>query len=635
MWAARALSLVYVAFATAFAFAIALQQHPEWTRAAVAMGQSSARVAEAQVLHPAAIASKRELVAFFDAIDPPVPTVTRAMPRLARSSSLRNVERQQIAASGPPATARVQGVLQIPGSSAPKPDVFTWDRSKPFLYRDTSPDVRGPKFAIALPPSLSTSPAQTPVQTAPHPAAATPPPTLGTNDSVNNTFVPGLLASSWMPAGTPTKAAPPGFISFCSRFLDQCIGSSNGARIVHLDLLAQAALKTVTRSVNREIFPEDDGPHYGRAEYWDIPTDGYGNCKDYALTKRKRLIDAGFPERALRLAIVVTPRENRHVVLTVATDRGDLVLDNLNNDVKPWIEVGYRWLERQDASGGLGWVTFPADVDIAAAALATPVPTPPPPVQLALAAPPPAPEAVRPSPSPAPIKPLSRPSQQPAPLAPSELNRVLVRMKENLTPELLASFELFLYVSKADHGPWAQHMYVFEKSARGDLNLAYNWPVSTGREQVEFNKAGIRLPTRTPPGYYELDSTRFYRHYTSLQWAQAMPYAMFFNWLHDGAETGLAIHAATGDDIGVLGKRASAGCIRLAPENARLLFGLIKSRYRGLAPRFAVDRRTGTMSNDGILLHDTSGRVAFAPGYKVLVFIENYGGDENVVAALF
>jgi len=119
-----------------------------------------------------------------------------------------------------------------------------------------------------------------------------------------------------------------------------------------------------------------------------------------------------------------------------------------------------------------------------------------------------------------------------------------------------------------------------------------------------------------------------------MQWNEPMPYAMFFNWVKDGNQTGLAIHAASGGDIAMLGNRASAGCVRLPPEAARQLFTLIKTQYRGLAPRFAMDRRTGTMSNEGILLHDPSGKLQLAEGYKVLVFIENYGG-ENVVAALF
>ena len=59
-------------------------------------------------------------------------------------------------------------------------------------------------------------------------------------------------------------------------------------------------------------------------------------------------------------------------------------------------------------------------------------------------------------------------------------------------------------------------------------------------------------------------------------------------------QTGLAIHGATGEDVALLGKRASAGCVRIAPENAALLFNLISTQYRGLAPRFAYDRRTAT-----------------------------------------
>ena len=83
----------------------------------------------------------------------------------------------------------------------------------------------------------------------------------------------------------------------------------------------------------------------------------------------------------------------------------------------------------------------------------------------------------------------------------------------------------------------------------------------------------------------------------------------FFNWVKDGYKTGLAIHAAVGPDVAQLGRRASAGCIRLSPDNARAFwFSLIRTHYRGLAPQFAMDRRTGTMSNDGILLHSPAGQ---------------------------
>ncbi|HEY2070888.1 MAG TPA: L,D-transpeptidase family protein [Rhizomicrobium sp.] len=220
------------------------------------------------------------------------------------------------------------------------------------------------------------------------------------------------------------------------------------------------------------------------------------------------------------------------------------------------------------------------------------------------------------------------------PPSPAELVRVTQRLKDSLTTEMLQHFEMFLYVSKAEHGPWAQRMYVFRKESGGDLTLLYNWPVSTGRELVEFAPNGSREPSNTPAGYYQLDPERMFTHYTSGQWHQPMPYAMFFNWENHGYQTGLAIHAASGDDIALLGKRSSAGCVRLAPENARVLFGLIRASYKGLVPKFAYDKRTATMANDGMLLKDTKGNLQYADGYKVLVFIEDYGG-ESVVAALF
>lgn len=219
-------------------------------------------------------------------------------------------------------------------------------------------------------------------------------------------------------------------------------------------------------------------------------------------------------------------------------------------------------------------------------------------------------------------------------ISPMEVARVTQRLRDNLTPDMLDHFELFLYVSKASAGPWAQHMYVYQKAGSGDLKLLYNWPVSTGREKVEFNASGARLPSFTPGGYYQLDPDRFHARYRSVQWDQPMPFAMFFNWVDHGYQTGLAIHGASGEDVGLLGMRASAGCVRLAPENAKILFNMIRGQYAGLVPKFAYDKKTATMANDGMLLHDRDGRLELTKGYKVLVFIENYGGSE-VVAALF
>lgn len=243
-----------------------------------------------------------------------------------------------------------------------------------------------------------------------------------------------------------------------------------------------------------------------------------------------------------------------------------------------------------------------------------------------------APQAAKPAPPS--VAQVAPPPVDNRPPSAAELVRVAQHFRSSLTKEMLTNFELFLYVSKADRGVAAQRMYVFQKQDSGDLVMLYNWPVSTGRELDEIAPNGQHEPTITPAGYYELDPHRMYVSHFSGQWHQPMPYAMFFNWEDHGYQTGLAIHGASGKDIGLLGERASAGCIHLAPQNAQVLFSLIKNNYKGLMPKFAYDKRTATMSNQGVLVHTTDGGLEMTEGYKVLVFIENYGG-ENVVAALF
>jgi hypothetical protein len=220
---------------------------------------------------------------------------------------------------------------------------------------------------------------------------------------------------------------------------------------------------------------------------------------------------------------------------------------------------------------------------------------------------------------------------EPPPLAPvahSRAEAAALRLKSTLTPEMLQNFELFLYVSKADHGPLAQRMYVFQKTPSGELKLTYDWAVSTGREQSEVSPRGKSTFTATPTGFYELDPERMYRRYHSYSWDQDMPHAMFFNWERQGLQTGLAIHSATGDDIARLGQRASAGCVHLSPENAAMLYDLIRADYRGDVPRFAYNYDTDTMSNRGDFMHRRDGSLKMKDGYKVLVEIEDNGGEK-------
>jgi hypothetical protein len=220
----------------------------------------------------------------------------------------------------------------------------------------------------------------------------------------------------------------------------------------------------------------------------------------------------------------------------------------------------------------------------------------------------------------------------PAPVIPvpahDRLKAAAFRLKDKLTPEMIGHFDLILYVSKANSGPLAQRMVVFENSGEV-LTPIHDWKVSTGREQDEVSPRGRSTFTATPKGFYEFDPDRMYRAYHSWNWDRDMPHAMFFNWERRGVETGLAIHAATDDDIAKLGSRASAGCVHLGPENAALLYRLVRD-HEGRVPRFAYNADTETMSNSGNFMHDRKGRLKMTEGYRVLVMIDDYSGDDRL-----
>ena len=52
------------------------------------------------------------------------------------------------------------------------------------------------------------------------------------------------------------------------------------------------------------------------------------------------------------------PDGEGHAVLTVRTDKGDYVLDNLNDKVEAWNQTGYRFLKRQAIDNTGRWVSI-------------------------------------------------------------------------------------------------------------------------------------------------------------------------------------------------------------------------------------------------------------------------------------
>jgi predicted transglutaminase-like cysteine proteinase len=80
-----------------------------------------------------------------------------------------------------------------------------------------------------------------------------------------------------------------------------------------------------------------------------------GDCNDYAVTKRHELLDSGLPSRALRLSVVKTASGIGHLVLVVVTTKGDIVMDNLTETIRPWQSTDYQWLKIQSATDARFW----------------------------------------------------------------------------------------------------------------------------------------------------------------------------------------------------------------------------------------------------------------------------------------
>jgi predicted transglutaminase-like cysteine proteinase len=80
-----------------------------------------------------------------------------------------------------------------------------------------------------------------------------------------------------------------------------------------------------------------------------------GDCNDYAVTKRHKLLALGWPVRSLLLAEVAISSGEHHLVLVVRTMEGDFVLDNLNGNVLPLSQIGYQWVRAQQTGNPKFW----------------------------------------------------------------------------------------------------------------------------------------------------------------------------------------------------------------------------------------------------------------------------------------
>jgi predicted transglutaminase-like cysteine proteinase len=152
------------------------------------------------------------------------------------------------------------------------------------------------------------------------------------------------------------NAAPPiGHYQFCKENPKECAYAGGDAGPL---ILTEDRWKTILKinyTINTTIKPMTDMELYGVEEKWAIAT-WAGDCEDYALRKRKDLIDSGFSPSDTLMTVVLQPNGEGHAVLTVRTDHGDFILDNMRNKVMLWSDTEYTFLKRVSADDPARWV---------------------------------------------------------------------------------------------------------------------------------------------------------------------------------------------------------------------------------------------------------------------------------------
>jgi predicted transglutaminase-like cysteine proteinase len=157
-------------------------------------------------------------------------------------------------------------------------------------------------------------------------------------------------------ATTGASSQPIGHYEFCQSHRAECSVRSRREARVRLTPQKWNELVAENAHVNTTIVAATDQEIYGVPEFWAYPDKiGEGDCEDLVLLKRRDLIAKGWPTGALLITVVRQRNGDGHAVLTVLTDRGDLVLDNLEPRVLVWSDTDYEYIKRQSEFDSGQW----------------------------------------------------------------------------------------------------------------------------------------------------------------------------------------------------------------------------------------------------------------------------------------
>jgi predicted transglutaminase-like cysteine proteinase len=168
-----------------------------------------------------------------------------------------------------------------------------------------------------------------------------------------------LLGSAFKHADRLLEAAPAlaplSHVKFCLDYPAECQRRHVMFRPFRMTPERLAIANEINSRVNSQIVPTRKD---GLMDWTVSPV--AGDCNDFAVTKRHELIARKWPSGVLSLAVVQTRSGEGHLVLIIRSRDSDLVLDNLQQHVRRWTDLNYRWLKVQSGSNPRHWFTVGA-----------------------------------------------------------------------------------------------------------------------------------------------------------------------------------------------------------------------------------------------------------------------------------
>jgi predicted transglutaminase-like cysteine proteinase len=165
------------------------------------------------------------------------------------------------------------------------------------------------------------------------------------------------LDAAWIPVADGSAQPTAAWSEFCERNPGECAINPAEPATIQLDERVWNGIVAINKQVNAAVSPQEDIHHWGVIDRWDYPSDGYGDCEDYQILKRRLLVEAGLPRRALRMVVVLDELGQGHAVLAARTDQGDFILDNKRDAVLPWHQTGYVYI-KSEGDQSVAWIAL-------------------------------------------------------------------------------------------------------------------------------------------------------------------------------------------------------------------------------------------------------------------------------------